>query len=105
MKIALFHNPKAGSAEFKITQLISQLEDAGYDVLYESIKEKGKEPFASQLIERLSLAETGRSVGLLLGELDNLSSSNLIVLGLYSKAHSMCNDTSTQQTEGEAVSG
>jgi hypothetical protein len=67
MKIALFHNPKAGNAEFKVTQLISRLKDAVYDVLYESIKEKGKEPFASQLIERLSLAQTGRSVGLLLG--------------------------------------
>jgi hypothetical protein len=28
-----FHNPKAGKAEFKVTQLITQLEDAGYDVL------------------------------------------------------------------------
>jgi hypothetical protein len=33
MKISLFHNPKAGNAEFKVTQLITQLEDAGYDVL------------------------------------------------------------------------
>jgi hypothetical protein len=163
-----FPNPKAGNAEFKVTQLISQLEDAGYDVLYESIKEKGKAPFASQLIERLSLTETGRSVGLLLGWLDDslskfgfvvglisfrdrqtedqtnwclaalrnksihvlshprrgvsvagkvceqisvchvyrtLVPATLIVLCLYSKAHSMCNDTSTRQTDGEAVSG
>jgi hypothetical protein len=33
MKIALFNNPKAGNAEFKVTQLISQLKDAVYDVL------------------------------------------------------------------------
>ena len=35
----------------------------------------------------------------------NLSPATLIVLYFYSKAHSMRNDTSTRQTDGEAVSG
>ncbi len=40
MKIALFHNPRAGSAQLKVAELVSQFQDAGYDVLYRSIQGK-----------------------------------------------------------------
>jgi hypothetical protein len=33
MKIALFHNPAAGSAMLKVSKLVRQFENAGYEVL------------------------------------------------------------------------
>jgi len=40
MKIALFHNPKAGNGMLTASKLTRQFENAGYDVLYASIKER-----------------------------------------------------------------
>jgi hypothetical protein len=46
MKIALFHNPRAGNSMLNAKKLVRQFESARYEVLYASIKEKdwGKDP-------------------------------------------------------------
>jgi diacylglycerol kinase (ATP) len=56
MKIALFHNPRAGSAALKISELVRQFENAGYDVLYRSIKEKHWEGAFREPIDRVVIA-------------------------------------------------
>lgn len=40
MKIVLFHNPKAGDGIFKVSELVRQVESAGHNVIYKSIKEE-----------------------------------------------------------------
>jgi len=40
MKIALFHNPKAGNGTSKVSEIVRQIESAGHKVLYVSIKEQ-----------------------------------------------------------------
>jgi diacylglycerol kinase (ATP) len=56
MRIALFHNPRAGSAALKITELVRQFENAGYDLLYKSIKEKHWEGAFREPIDRAIVA-------------------------------------------------
>ena len=56
MKIALFHNPGAGTAMLKGTKLVRQLENAGYEVLYVSIKRKDWERAFREPIERAIIA-------------------------------------------------
>ena len=40
MKIAVFHNPRAGNTMLNAKKLVRQFESARYEVLYASIKEK-----------------------------------------------------------------
>ena len=56
MKIALFHNPGAGTAMLKGRKLVRQLENAGYEVLYVSIKRKDWERVFREPIERAIIA-------------------------------------------------
>ena len=56
MKIALFHNPAAGTAMLKGSKLIRQLENAGYEVLYVSIKRRDWERAFREPIERAIIA-------------------------------------------------
>ncbi len=56
MKIALFHNPAAGSAMLKGSKLVRQFENAGYEVLYVSIKGKDWERAFREPIDRAVIA-------------------------------------------------
>jgi diacylglycerol kinase (ATP) len=56
MKIALFHNPGAGTAMLKGRKLVRQLENAGHEVLYVSIKAKDWESAFRERIERAIIA-------------------------------------------------
>ena len=56
MKIALFHNPAAGNALFKGSKLVRQFENAGYEVLYVSIKGKDWERAFSEPVDRAVIA-------------------------------------------------
>jgi diacylglycerol kinase (ATP) len=56
MKIALFHNPRAGNAMLKPSKLIRQFENAGYDVLYASVKEENWEKTLTKPFDRAVIA-------------------------------------------------
>jgi diacylglycerol kinase family enzyme len=56
MKIALFHNPAAGNAMLKGSKLVRQFENAGYEVLYVSIKGKDWERAFREPIDRAVIA-------------------------------------------------
>ena len=56
MKIALFHNPAAGNAMLKGRKLVRQLEQAGYQVLYVSVKGKDWEAAFREPFERAIIA-------------------------------------------------
>jgi diacylglycerol kinase (ATP) len=56
MKIALFHNPAAGNAMLKGRKLVRQFEQAGYQVLYVSIKGRDWEGAFREPIDRAIIA-------------------------------------------------
>src|SRR5215469_5604165 len=56
MKIALFHNPSAGSAVLNASKLVRLFEDTGYDVRYTSIKENGWEKVLTEPFDRIVIA-------------------------------------------------
>ena len=56
MKIALFHNPKAGNAMLNANKLVRQFENARYEVFYASIKEEGWEKALSEPVDRVVIA-------------------------------------------------
>jgi diacylglycerol kinase (ATP) len=56
MKVALFHNPGAGKAALKGRKLVRQLEYAGHEVLYVSIKGKDWEGAFRESVERAIIA-------------------------------------------------
>jgi diacylglycerol kinase (ATP) len=56
MKIALFHNPTAGSATLKGSKLARQFENAGYELLYVSTKGKEWEAAFREPIDRAVIA-------------------------------------------------
>lgn len=56
MKIALLHNPRAGNAMLKASKLTRQFANAGYDVLYASIKENGWEKAFTEPFDRIVIA-------------------------------------------------
>jgi diacylglycerol kinase family enzyme len=63
MKIALLHNPRAGDAALGPGQLTRPFEDAGYEVLYVSTKEKGWEKVFSEPFDRMVIAGGDGTVG------------------------------------------
>jgi diacylglycerol kinase family enzyme len=56
MKIALFHNPKAGNAVLNANQLVRQFENARYEVFYVSIEEEDWEKAVSEPVDRVVIA-------------------------------------------------
>jgi len=56
MKIALFHNPGAGERALDGNQLIRPFVEAGYDVLYVTIQQKGWESVFRNHIDRAVIA-------------------------------------------------
>jgi diacylglycerol kinase (ATP) len=56
MKIALFHNPRAGSSALKAKELVRQFENAHYEVLYVSTENEGWEKALSTPVERAVIA-------------------------------------------------
>ena len=56
MKIALFHNPRAGNGMLKASKLTRQFERAGYEVLYASIKEKDWAKAFTEPFDRIVIA-------------------------------------------------
>ena len=56
MKIALFHNPRAGNSMLNAKKLVRQFESARYEVLYASIKEKDWEKTLSEPVDRVVIA-------------------------------------------------
>jgi diacylglycerol kinase family enzyme len=56
MRVALFHNPGAGKAALKGRKLVRQLEYAGHEVLYVSMKTKNWERAFREPIERIIIA-------------------------------------------------
>lgn len=56
MKIALFHNPRAGNAMLKANKLVRQFEKARYEILYASIKEEEWEKTLSEPVDRVVIA-------------------------------------------------
>jgi len=62
MKIALFHNPKAGNGSFKVSEFIRQIESAGHQALYVSIKEKGWPKAFGEPLDRAIIAGGDGSV-------------------------------------------
>ena len=56
MKIALFHNPKAGNAMLNANKLVRQFENARYEVFYASIKEEDWEKALSEPVDRVVIA-------------------------------------------------
>jgi len=62
MNVALFHNPKAGNATFKASELVRQIESAGHKVLYVSIKEKDWRQAFGEPIDRVIIAGGDGSV-------------------------------------------
>jgi len=63
MKIALLHNPTAGDAALRPSQLTSPFKDAGYEVLYVCIKEKGWQKVFSEPFDRMVIAGGDGTVG------------------------------------------
>jgi diacylglycerol kinase family enzyme len=63
MKIALFHNPSAGSGTEGSGRLLRQFANAGYDVLYVPANEKGWEAAFRWPIERAVIAGGDGTVG------------------------------------------
>ena len=90
MRVTLMHNPRAGEADYTADKLLEALDDAGYEAIYQSVKE---EEFASALadpgelvvvaggdgtVRQISthLAGRGIPIGLLpLGTANNISRS------------------------------
>ena len=62
MKIALLHNPKAGNGTFKVSELVRQIESAGHQVLYVSIKEKDWPRTFGEPVDRVIVAGGDGSV-------------------------------------------
>jgi diacylglycerol kinase (ATP) len=62
MKIALLHNPKAGNGTFKVSEFVRQIERAGHQVLYVSIKEKDWPKAFGQPLDRVIIAGGDGSV-------------------------------------------
>ncbi|MBV8483884.1 MAG: hypothetical protein JO077_13590 [Verrucomicrobia bacterium] len=62
MRIALFHNPKAGNGTFKISDLVQRIESDGHRVLYVSIKEKDWHQAFGKPIDRAIIAGGDGSV-------------------------------------------
>jgi diacylglycerol kinase (ATP) len=56
MKIALFHNPRAGNSTITAEELIRQFENAGYEVSYASTEDEGWEKALSTPLERAVIA-------------------------------------------------
>ena len=56
MKIAFFHNPKAGSASFRVSNVLRQVEAAANQVHYVSIKDKAWEQAFGEPIDRAIVA-------------------------------------------------
>ena len=56
MKIALFHNPSAGSAVLNASKLMRLFENKGYDVRYRSTKENGWEKVFTEPFDRIVIA-------------------------------------------------
>ena len=56
MKIALFHNPSAGSALLSASKLMRLFENTGHDVRYTSIKENGWEKVFAEPFDRIVIA-------------------------------------------------
>ena len=62
MKVALLHNPKAGNGTFKVSGLVRQIEKAGHQVLYVSIKEKAWPKAFGEPLDRVIVAGGDGSV-------------------------------------------
>jgi diacylglycerol kinase (ATP) len=62
MRVALFHNPKAGNGTFKISDLVQRIESDGHSVLYVSIKEKDWHQAFGNPIDRAIIAGGDGSV-------------------------------------------
>ena len=62
MKVALFHNPKAGNGTFKVSDFVRSIESAGHKVLYVSIKAKDWREAFSEPIDRVIIAGGDGSV-------------------------------------------
>jgi diacylglycerol kinase family enzyme len=62
VKIAFFHNPKAGSATFKVSNVVRRVEAAGNQVRYVSIKDKAWEQAFGEPIDRAIVAGGDGSV-------------------------------------------
>jgi len=62
MKIALLHNPKAGNGTFKVSELVRQIESAGHQVIYVSIKEKDWPRTFGEPLDRVIVAGGDGSV-------------------------------------------
>jgi diacylglycerol kinase (ATP) len=56
MKIALFHNPRAGNSMLNAKKLVRQFESARYEVVYASIREKNWEKTLSEPVDRVVIA-------------------------------------------------
>jgi hypothetical protein len=56
MKIALVHNPRAGNAMLEPNELRRRFENAGFDVLYASTKEKNWEKTLDKQFDRIVIA-------------------------------------------------
>ena len=62
MKVALLHNPKAGNGTFKVSELVREIEKAGHQVLYVSIKEKAWPKAFGEPLDRVIVAGGDGSV-------------------------------------------
>jgi diacylglycerol kinase (ATP) len=56
MKIAVFHNPRAGNTMLNAKKLVRQFENARYEVVYASIREKDWEKTLSEPVDRVVIA-------------------------------------------------
>lgn len=56
MKIALFHNPRAGNSTLKVNKLVRHFENAGYEVYYASTEDSGWEKTVSEPVKRALIA-------------------------------------------------
>jgi diacylglycerol kinase (ATP) len=56
MKIALFHNPRAGNAMLNANKLVRQFENARYEVFYASMEEEDWEKVLSEPVDRIVIA-------------------------------------------------
>ncbi len=86
MKIALFHNPVAGGAVLKSSKLVRQFENAGYEVLYVSIKGKEWEGAFREPIDRAVVAGGDGTVSRLAPWLAWTTSSNFTAVRLLVKS-------------------
>ena len=62
MKVALFHNPKAGNGTFKVSDFVRSIESAGHKILYVSIKAKEWREAFCEPIDRVIIAGGDGSV-------------------------------------------